>query len=178
MSLQSTIDEATCLPRLYWTVASTQPNAENVAVENLKRQNFDCYQPVIRKTVRHARRARDVLRPLFPGYLFIALEPGVSPWRSILGTRGIRTLIRFGERLSFVDGGFIDGLKAREIGGVILRPAVPHRIGQDVSIAGGPFEGMIARIIAVDERERLVLLMDLLNRPVRVTVTPEQISPV
>ena len=159
-----------------WVAINTHPHREHSALENLMRQNFDVYCPRILKRIRHARSVRDVTRPLFPGYVFAEVAPDLTMWRPILSTHGVRTVIRFGDRLAFLDKRFIDGLRAREIGGVISRPVAPYCIGQEVRLNGGPFDGLIATIIAMDEKDRLVLLTSLLNQNVRVKVTSAQVG--
>jgi transcriptional antiterminator RfaH len=151
-----------------WVVVNTQPHRESLALKNLEQQKFSSYCPMIRKTVRHARKSREVLRPLFPGYLFVQVDPNVQRWRPLLSTYGVRSIVGSGEQLSFLDTAFIESLKAREIEGVIERPRQPYRIGQEVKLAGGAFEGLVATIIDMDEKDRLVVLLDLLNRPVKV----------
>ena len=161
-----------------WAVVNAHANREQLALENLARQEFRAYCPVIRRRCTPARRVSDVLRPLFPGYLFVQVNPDSDRWRPMLSTFGVRSVLRCGDRLSFIDDGFIKSLKAREIEGVITRPSGPYRVGQDVRLSGGAFDGMVATIIAMDERDRLTVLMDLLNRPVKVKVDERQISPV
>ncbi len=153
-----------------WVVANTQPHREHVAVENLERQEFLAYCPLIRKRVRHARRSRDELRPLFPGYLFVRVDRDLQRWRPILSTFGVRTLVRCGDRPGFLDDRFIHSLKAREMDGAIVKPESPYRVGQQVRITGGAFDGLVAQIVEMDEKHRLVVLMDLLNRPVKVRI--------
>ena len=69
----------------------------------------------------------------------------------------------------------IEGLRLREIDGAIVRPPNPYRLGQEVRMAGGPFDGLVAKIIALDERDRVVVLLDLLSRSVKAHVTVEQL---
>jgi dihydrodipicolinate synthase/N-acetylneuraminate lyase len=45
-----------------------------------------------RRRIRHARRAHDVLRPLFPSYLFVHLSPQTQRWRPIMSSFGVRML--------------------------------------------------------------------------------------
>lgn len=153
-----------------WVVVNTQPHKEILATENLERQSFSVYCPLVRKQIRHARRVQDVLRPLFPGYLFVQMTPAVQRWQSIFSTFGVRTVVCCGERLSYLDDGFIRSLKSRELEGVIVRPESPYTIGQQVRLSSGPFDGLVATIIDMNEKERLIVLMDLLNRPVKVMV--------
>jgi transcriptional antiterminator RfaH len=157
-----------------WVAVNTQPHRERIALDNLSRQEFNAYCPLMRKRVSHARRTRDVLRPLFPGYLFVRLDSDTG-WRPMLSTRGVRTLVRCGERPSFIANEFIDSLKSREIEGAIVRPASPYKIGQQVRMAGGAFDGLVATIVEMDEKDRLVVLMDMLNQSVNVKLSSHQV---
>ncbi len=161
-----------------WVVVNTHPNRENQAIENLARQQFTAYCPLMAKRIRHARRELDVLRPLFTGYIFVQIDPSAQRWRPILSTIGIRTMVSFGNQLSYLDDGFIQSLKTREIGGVIARPETPYRVGQQVRLTSGSFDGLVATIIAMDEKDRLVVLMDLLNRPVKVKIDAGKVQAV
>jgi transcriptional antiterminator RfaH len=57
-----------------------------------------------------------------------------------------------------------------------VAPASPYREGQQIRIVEGPFDGTVATILALDEKDRLIVLMDILNRPVRVRLDARQIS--
>jgi transcriptional antiterminator RfaH len=169
-------DEASCpKPTMRWVAVNTHPHREHIAIENLERQQFGVYCPRELRTIRHARRTQDVARPLFPGYLFAAIEPDLTMWRPILSTFGVRAVIRFGERPAFVDDGFIEGLRAREVDGVIAKPATPYRVGQEIRLRGGPFDGLIAKIIEMKDKDRLVVLMNLLNQDVRLKVSSAKV---
>ena len=71
----------------------------------------------------------------------------------------------------------VEGLQAREIDGAIVRPTSPYEPGQRVKMAGGAFDGLIATILEMDEKDRLVVLMDLLNRQTRVRVDAHCVIP-
>lgn len=165
------------IERRPWIVASTHAHRERVALENLARQDFTAYCPLIRKRIRHARRAQDVLRPLFPGYVFVRVDPDLGRWRPILSTVGVRRVVSSGDRPSLMAEDFIAGLKAREVDGVVTRPPVRYEVGQKVRIMGGAFDGLIATILDLDEKERLVVLMDILSRPTRVRIASQAVMP-
>ena len=76
-----------------WFVAATKPRDEALAEAQLKQQGFDTFLPRFRKIRRHARRATEVLAPVFPGYCFVQADPQQYPWRSINSTRGVRRLV-------------------------------------------------------------------------------------
>ena len=165
------------VPPSAWIVVNTQPHREQIALENLARQAFQAYCPMMRTRVRHARRTQEVLRPLFPGYLFVRVNADLQRWRPILSTYGVRKLVCCGDRPRFLDEGFVEGLQSREIDGAIVRPASPYEPGQRVKMAGGAFDGLIATILEMDEKDRLVVFMDLLNRPTKVRVDAHCVIP-
>jgi transcriptional antiterminator RfaH len=160
-----------------WAVVNTQPHRECIALENLTRQAFKAWCPMVRRRVRHARRAHDLLRPLFPGYLFVNLSPQLR-WRQIMSTAGVRMLVRFGEQPAFLADDFIQELKSHEINGEIMRPANALVVGQTVHLVDGPFSGLVGTIIEMDDKDRLVVLMNLLSRTVKVQVAAGRVTPV
>lgn len=162
--------------RCGWAVVNTQPHREQIAVENLQRQEFVPYCPLVRRRHRHARRVADVLRPLFPGYLFVRIKPDLERWRPMLSTVGVRSVVRCGEKVSLLDDAFVHAIRAREVDGVISRPECPYRIGQQVRVSGGAFDGLVATIVEMHERDRLTVLMQILSRTVKVRLDESQVS--
>lgn len=160
-----------------WIVVNTQPHRERVAQENLSRQDFVVYCPMIRKRCSHARKVETVLRPLFPSYLFVQASRTLGRWRPIHSTYGVRTIVRTGEQPSFVDNEFIVSLRKREVDGGVVRPPSPYQVGQRVRVAAGSFDGIVATIIEMDEKDRLVVLLDFMNRATRVKLKSEWVTP-
>lgn len=151
-----------------WYAVQTQPNRENLAVTHLERQGFDVWLPRIERIIRHAREAKRVLRPLFPGYLFINLDPETARWRTINGTIGVKNIVSCGRNPSVVDREFIKVLKASEsllgfvdTGNDNLKP------GQDVEILSGPMAGQIGKLLSLDAGKRVTVLLKMLGHFVR-----------
>jgi transcription antitermination factor NusG len=59
----------------------------------------------------------------------------------------------------------------------VIRAASAYQVGQQVRLNGGPFDGVAAKILWLDEKDRLVILMDLLQRGVQARVTADQVRP-
>ena len=161
-----------------WAVVNTHPHKEQLALSHLARQDFVTYCPRLRQRVRKGRRFADVLKPMFPGYVFVHLSKDATRWRPILSTIGVRTLIRCGDEPALLPGGLIEGLKQRERDGAIALPESPYQEGQTVRFTGGPFDGVIATILSVRARDRLMVLMDLMQGQVKTTVSTAQVTPV
>lgn len=158
-----------------WIVANSHANQERLALQHLARQNYEAYCPMIMKRRSHARRVDVAPRPLFPGYLFISHDPARARWRPILSTVGVRTLVHFGETLGTISDDFIHSLRQREKDGLIAAPEPSYHVGQQVRLATGPFDGVVATILSLAEKERLIVLMDIMQRQVRVKVRMDQV---
>jgi len=161
-----------------WIAINTHPHRESIALKHLERQNFETYCPVMRKRRSHARRVDWVLRPLFPNYLFVKANWGARRWRPILSTHGVRAIVRSGDEPSFIAQEFIASLKTREVDGAIVRPPVPYQLGQKVEIAEAAFAGLVATIIEMDEKDRIVVLLELMNRSTRVILKRDAVIPI
>ena len=125
-----------------WAVINTHPHREKLALENLRRQEFTAYCPMLRRRRSHARRVTSVLRPLFPGYLFVSTGINFGRWRPILSTYGVRSIVWNGQNISCIDHAFIAGLQKREVDGVIARPLAPFQRGQTVRSLMVPSMGL------------------------------------
>src|SRR5437762_12539601 len=77
-----------------WYVAQTHPHAETKASVHLRRQGFAVYFPRYLKQRRHARRIEKIAAPLFPSYLFVAIDIATQRWLSIDSTFGVTRLVR------------------------------------------------------------------------------------
>ena len=153
-----------------WIVLTTHPHREDFAIENLVRQDYEAYCPMIVKRIKHARRAYDAKRPLFPGYIFVERPVQRHLWRPLLGTFGVRSVVCNGETPSLLPSGFVESLKARETDGAIQKPESPFKPGQSVAINGGAFDGLVGQILEIRESDRVLLLLNLLNQPTRVHI--------
>src|SRR5580704_14171088 len=75
-----------------WFAAQTLPHRENSAQFNLERMGLRIFFPRARRTIRHARKLRNVFAPLFPGYVFLILDLSRDRWRSVNGAIGVASL--------------------------------------------------------------------------------------
>jgi len=165
-------------PGARWYVVHTQPNREACADLNLRRQGFRTYLPRYARRRRHARREDTVARPLFPRYVFVALDLARDRWRAIHSTFGVSRLVLASEAPLPVPDGVVDEIRARETGDGLVTLGLPANLGPGsrVRLIEGIFadaRGMLERI--VDER-RVAVLLELLGREVRVLVAPAAVG--
>ncbi len=161
-----------------WHVVHSHVHAEAKAQIHLARQGFETYLPRYLKRRRHARRVDIVGAPLYPGYLFVAFDPLVQQWRSIRSTVGVAQLLCNGDLPRTIDGAIIDGLKGREDeqGFIQLARRAPFANGDKVRVRDGIFNDCLGLFENMTDRERVVILLELLGRKVRVTLDEEFIA--
>jgi transcriptional antiterminator RfaH len=161
-----------------WYVVQTHVNAEAKAADNLGRQGFAVYLPRYLKRRSHARKVDMVARPLFPRYLFVAIDIATQRWRSIQSTLGVSHLVCWSGKPASVEDGVINTLKAREDEGGFIKLARSSGFspGDKVRVVEGAFIDSLALVEGVSDHERVAILLDLLGRKVRVLVGADLIA--
>jgi transcriptional antiterminator RfaH len=160
-------------------VAQTHPHAEAKASAHLQRQGFETYLPRYLKKRRHARRTETVAAPLFPRYLFVAVDMTTQRWLSIRSTIGVTRLVCDGDRPAPVPISVFDALKHREDANGLIQLDHKPRFspGEKVCVLEGAFQDCLGLYEGMDSNERVTILLDLLGRKVRVSLQSEALVP-
>jgi transcription antitermination factor NusG len=160
-----------------WFVARVLAHQENRAQFNLHRLGFRSFVPRLRRTVRHARRLRDTLQPLFPGYIFIIIDLSKHRWRSVNGTFGVASLIMGAEQPRSVPPGVVEALVASCESCGAVRVDDSLEVGQKVRILSGPFAETLCRLAHLDDRGRVRVLVEIMGMEVAAQLDRSAIAP-
>ncbi|WP_363350137.1 transcriptional activator RfaH [Methylocystis echinoides] len=153
-----------------WYVARSLPRQEVKAMNNLRRQGFQTFLPLLPKTVRHARKLRSVLSPVFPGYLFVILDLDRDRWRAVNSTIGVASLIMALERPEPVPAGVVEQLIDRTGAGGVTRFDLDLEEGRSVRLLSGPFANAIGCLERLDANGRVKVLLDIMGGKVSAYV--------
>jgi len=137
---------------------------------NLIRQGFEVYFPVYSKRRSHAGKIDLVAAPLFPRYLFIAIDLDSQRWRSIHSTFGVAQLVCHGDRPAPLAEEIIAELRSREDECGLIRLGSAFRPGERVRVVGGAFADHFGMFDSMGDGERVAVLLDLLGRKVRAVM--------
>lgn len=160
-----------------WFVVRTKTGVEDRAAWHLGNQGFEAYLPRYRKQVRHARKTQNVLRPVFPGYLFVRIDMEQQRWRAINGTVGVISLVGVGGSPSLLADTIIDTIRASEDKtGAITLARQDLQKGDLVRVREGAFADHVALLEEVCDAKRVILLLDLMGREVRVTAPMQSLA--
>jgi transcriptional antiterminator RfaH len=161
-----------------WFVVQTQVNAEAKAARNLLQQGFEIYLPRYLKRRSHARKIDEVAVPLFPRYMFVRIDMATQRWRSVQSTFGVASLLFNGSEPEPVRAQVLRTLRAREdeSGYVKLDKRPKFAQGDEVRVIAGAFAENLALFDGLADRDRIVILLDMLGRKVCVSIEADMVA--
>lgn len=156
---------------MHWYLIHTKPRQEKCALQNLVQQGYECYLPIFRAEKLRQGCLAVGEEPLFPRYLFIQLGKGESAksWSPIRSTKGVSRLVSFGSEAARVDERLIDILKSRE---AVAQGQLQRLFtsGETVRLTEGAFAGIEGIYQMPDGESRVMVLIELLSKPVSLSV--------
>jgi transcription antitermination factor NusG len=164
-----------------WFVIWTAARAEKRVESRMAAQGLEPWLPQTTERRRWSDRWRDVVLPLFPGYLFARGE--LSQMSSILRTPGVITVVKSGGsgRPAFLSDRFVASLRAAlEKSGTSATPvaAAQYSPHDEVIVREGPLAGLRGVVQEVQNGRRLIVWIEHIGRGVAFTIGSALVSPV
>jgi len=158
-----------------WFLAQLKPNSAQLANKNLKRQGYKTFLPLETVTRQRSGKFVTALRPIFPGYIFVAFDVAEGAWRSVNSTYGVTRLVSFGKEPASVPNDLVAQLMQRcDVSGKLLPPQL-LKPGDHVRMMTGPFANFVASIEVTAPDRRIWVLMDFMGGQTRVAVNADQL---
>ena len=159
-----------------WYLIQFKPNCHWLAERNLKRQGFKTFLPLLEVTRKSASKFINEVKPLFPGYMFVKLDPQLRPWIKINSTIGVSRLVSFDQSPTPLPKGLVLGLSSRcDNNGKLLSSKRFNR-GDTIRLLKGPLANFIGKIETIDSTNRIWVLMEIMGQVNRVQVAIDQIK--
>lgn len=156
-----------------WYLVRLKPGGLARAEANLARQDILSFCPQRLRTERRRGRLITAVRPLFPGYLFIAPPVTGANWRSVNATYGVANVVCLEPgRPARVPADLVAALLASDAS----EEPPAFTPGDGVRVVLGPFADLLARVEAVPEKDRIVVLLDMMGRTVRARLSPADLE--
>ncbi|WP_462164570.1 transcription/translation regulatory transformer protein RfaH [Pseudoalteromonas xiamenensis] len=157
-----------------WYLLYCKPKQEQRALANLANQGIESFFPAHFHS-RLSRGKRVVTeKPLFPNYLFVALDCTSGSFAQVKNTRGVSSFVMFGANYQVVSEQLIGDLKA-------INPSdntvdeLPFS-GDKVIIHNDSYKALEAIYLEPDGDKRCILLLNLLNKDVKISVKNSDIT--
>jgi transcriptional antiterminator RfaH len=161
-----------------WYVVHTHARSEAIAAAHLKRQGFETYYPRYLKRHSHARRITVTPAPLFPRYIFVAIDVATQRWHAIRSTLGVSGLVGGETGPTPVTDSVVSELRSNENTRGFIACAQQPRLqrGDHVRVRDSIFSAYAGLFDGMTDNNRVAVLLDLLGRKVRVILERTAIS--
>ena len=151
-----------------WIVARTKPNKENLAYANLIRQGFSVFLPKIKKIKTFFSGSNIILKPLFPGYIFIDISK--INWVKINSTFGVKEVLAIDGNPLYVPEKILNLIKSKCDENDIYLKSFYLKKGEKIKLKKGQkltLDGVFDEFI---DFKRSSILVKLLNQQFKIVV--------
>lgn len=157
-----------------WFLVRCKSKQEARASLNFYNQSIECYFPTV-EVIKVARGRKQIkMEALFPGYLFVHLDILSGLASKVNYTTGVYGFVKFAGKPQVVPDDLVTEFKQLDNQTIdtILQA------GDEVTINDGQYKNVKAIFLEVESEKRSILLIELLNKRVKLSVENSDISPV
>lgn len=165
---------------LSWYAVYTKPRQEERAESNLRAWCVETYLPRVAERNRGVSKGQPsyLVKPLFPRYLFARFRAN-ELMHKVYYTRGVHSLVKFGELPTPVDDEIIELLRSQSTPEGFVRVGEELKPGDRVRVISGPLRNFIGIFEGtVKERERISILLTAVSFQSRVVLEREMVKKV
>jgi transcription elongation factor/antiterminator RfaH len=163
-----------------WYVIHTQPKQESRAESNLRAWQVETFNPIFKERYYNPYTGQPTYRikSLFPQYIFGRFQAG-SLINKVCYTRGVRSVVSFGERPTAVDDEVIALLQSRVDENGLIHMGECLKAGDKVVIKNGAWKGLLGVFEhEAKHSERVMILLSCVNYQGRIIVDRELVKKV
>ena len=150
-----------------WCAVQVRPRYETVVSTILRNKGYEQYLPLYRVKRRWSDRSKEVMTPLFEGYVFCRLNSEIRG--AIVTTPGVVRIVGTRKEIAMIDDQEIEAIQRIVKSGLRVEPC-PYTVGDRVRFTSGPFEGVEGIVTHYKGRCHLVLSVSLIQSSISVEV--------
>ncbi len=161
--MESKKDKSQCI----WVLVHTKAKQEKRANENLIKQGFKTFLPLILRSKNSSQIKQPV--PIFPSYLFVEIDLSLENWGVVNSTYGVSNIVMFSDKFTPISPEIILAMRKKLDAHDVYQEDVSiidFEKGDFVSIKRGRFAGIDAIFLSKKSNHRVTLLLKLLNTTV------------
>ena len=145
--------------QLQWHAVHTKPRQEAIAEVFLSQSGIETFYPKIAPG-----------KPLFTGYLFTKFD-AETQLRLVKYSKGVSSIVSFGEKPATVDESLIEEIKVRMKDGLVFLDPPSFTKGESVEIKEGPLEGVRGIFDSrIKDSDRVIILLNAISSQSRMVV--------
>jgi transcriptional antiterminator RfaH len=159
-----------------WYLLYTMPRQEKKVHSRLAELHLDSFLPTKRTQRTLCDRKKIIDEPLFPSYVFVHLKDQRNYFDG-MGVKGSLNYVRFGKDLARVSDSVVDNIKLLSRQYLEMEVSdIPYAPGQRLFIKDGALTGLSCELIEVDNRRKILVRVDLLQRGILLRLPEEYLE--
>jgi transcription antitermination factor NusG len=155
-----------------WFVIWTESRAEKKVEARIAALGLSPWLPTFKERRRWSDRWREVISPLFPGYLFARAR--AVEWHRVLRTPGVLTVVKHDGRPALIADRFVAGLRVAiercDVATERVADCVDYRPGEEVVVQEGLLKGVRGVVRERRSGRQLVIWVSEIGRGVAFTI--------
>lgn len=152
-----------------WYVVYSKPRKEQSAQFHLHSKGLEVFFP--RLLLPQSATVRRRIVPLFPNYLFVRIRVFSQEYFYVRWSPGVKRFVSFQGTPTPLDENIVAFLMQQADPTGIIQARSNLKLGHEVQITGGPFDGLVGIIQEPPtSKGRVKILLTLLNRETKVDV--------
>jgi transcriptional antiterminator NusG len=160
-----------------WFALRVRSRHEFVTSEELTRKEIENFLPSVSRIRQWKDRKKTIEFPLFPGYMFVHLDPLPGAFLSVLKTRGSVSFVSLEPgQPTPVSPEEIASLKSMLKSGDQLDVFPAFKVGVAVRVKRGPLSGTVGILAKRDGRQMFLINIDILGRSVGLKINAEDVE--
>jgi len=145
-----------------WYPVYTRSRAERKTQRELAKKNIESYLPLKKVVKQWSDRKKIVEEPLLKSYLFVYISS--REYAEVIVMSGITRFIYFSGKIANIPDKQVEDLKlllAKDPDLEIIDQ--PISIGEKVLIKAGPFKGIVAELVSLRNKQKIILRLQNLG---------------
>jgi len=159
-----------------WYAVSTRSRQEKVAAATLQALGIDHILALQAQRRQWSDRVQTIDVPLFPGYLFVHIDPWSNSRLDVLRVPGIARFVGDHTGPLPIDNSDIEDIRALANCGVELTPHPFLKKGDRVRVVRGALFGIEGILIRIGSGLRVVLSIEVIHQSVVMTVSQNDVE--
>jgi len=160
-----------------WYPVYTRSRAEKKAFDELNRKGIITYLPLHKTLKQWSDRKKFIEEPLLKSYLFVYISS--KEYTEVLMTNGIARFLYFSGKVASMPEQQIEHLKKLlatehdlEVFDYDIKP------GQKVLVKAGPFKDMVAELISLKNKQRIILRLANIGYSIDINTSIAFVEPI
>ncbi len=155
-----------------WRVAHTMARCEKKLADWAAQQGWRAELPLYSSVKRYRGKKVEFLKPIFPGYVFLLIDPADS--RLVVQSKHVARLLTPPDQAEFAAQ--LHSILVAIQAGLQLVPVVQFKPGARVQITSGPLQGFEGTVERSTDHFEVILRLDFIGQAASVRIEPHEVE--